>query len=130
MLSTRIDSPVGVSLCAAAIDIAGVSLAPDDTKAYLEFTIAHTWPAVTAYGTALHPGTVANSYSSLLHQVLNKGHLMRAYDQSKERNEIPRDHILGMVVGVEYPQAPVGGWRIGGAAAHIRAVASVVSQLR
>ena len=112
-------------MCAAAIDIAGVSLAPDDTKAYLEFTIAHTWPAVTVYGTALHPGTVANSYSSMLHQVLNKGHLMKAYDVSKDRNEIPRDHILGSIVAVEYPPAPLGGWRIGGAAPHIRAAAVV-----
>ena len=78
LLSTRLFSNLGVSLCANAIDIAGVQLVPDGTKAYLDYTIAHTWPAITAYGTALHPGTVANSYRSMLHQVFNKARLMKA----------------------------------------------------
>ena len=114
-----------MSLCANAIDIAGVQLVPDGTKAYLDYTIAHTWPAITAYGTALHPGTVANSYRSMLHQVFNKAHLMKGHDTSKEKDQIPRDHILGSIVGVEFPNEPGYGWRLGKDSPHIRAVAVV-----
>ena len=112
-LRTRIFSNLGVSLCANAIDIAGQHLMPDESKAYADFIIAHSFPVITAYGTAMHPGTVANSWSSMLHQVFNKAHLMKAYDTSKEKNEITRDHILGSIVAVEYPQTPAGGWRLG-----------------
>ncbi len=101
VLSTRLFSPVGLELCANVIDIAGVQFVPDDTKAYLDFTIAHTWPAITAYGSAMHPGTVAKSYQSMQHQVFNKAHLMKSYDTSKEKDQIPRDHILGTIVAVE-----------------------------
>jgi hypothetical protein len=128
ILKTRVFSNLGVSLCANAIDIAGMKLVPDESKAYAEFTISHAWPVVTAYGTALHPGTVANSWRSLVHQVFNEGHKMRAYDQSRERDQIGRDFILGTVVAVEYPGTPLGGWRLAperGSAPGIRAAAVI-----
>jgi hypothetical protein len=109
---TRIFSNLGVSLCANAIEIAGTKLVPDESKAYAEFNISHPWPVVTAYGTAMHPGTVANSWPSMVHQVFNLAHLMKAYDTSKEKNEIPRDYILGTIVAAEYPQTPLGGWKL------------------
>jgi len=126
-LRTRIFSNLGVSLCANAIDIAGQRLMPDPSKAYAEFSIAHAWPVVTAWGTAMHPGTVANSWPSMLHQVFNLAHLMKSYDTSKEKNEIPRDHILGSIVAVEYPATPAGGWRLSNhtAAPGIRAAAVI-----
>ncbi|HVM48372.1 MAG TPA: hypothetical protein VMU04_10110 [Candidatus Acidoferrum sp.] len=113
VLSTRIYSNLGVELCAnTVVDIAGERLTPDDTKAYAEFFIAHAFPVVTAHGTSLHPGTVANSFRSMRHQVFNRAHLMKAYDKSG-KGEIPRDHILGSIVAVEFPQTPGGGWRVG-----------------
>lgn len=124
-IRTRLFSNLGVSLCANAIEIAGQKLVPDASKAYVEFSISHAFPVVTAYGTALHPGTVANSWASMQHQVFNLAHMMRAYDGSKERNEIPRDYILGSIVGVEYPKAPMGGWKIAKDAPGIRAAAVI-----
>jgi hypothetical protein len=111
--STRIFSNLGVELCSHAIDIAGQHLMPDESKAYAEFQISHPWPAVTAYGTTMHPGTVANSWRSMLHQVFNLSHQMRAYDTSQERDQIPRDKILGAIVAAEFPNAAPGGiWRL------------------
>jgi hypothetical protein len=126
-LRTRIFSNLGVSLCANAIEIAGMKLLPDASKAYAEFSIAHTWPVVTAWGTSMHPGTVANSWPSMRHQVFNLAHLMKSYDSSPEKNEIPRDHILGSIVAVEFPPTPAGGWRLSNdaAAPGIRAAAVI-----
>lgn len=99
-------------MCANAIEVGGRQLVPDDTKAYCEFRFGYGFPVTTAYGTNLHPGTLANSWPSLVHQVFNLGHKMRAYDRTKERNEIPRDYILGLVVEAEFPKTPAGGWRV------------------
>ena len=101
-----------IELAGAAITIGKQTLVPDETKAYAEFRLAHGFTkssrVVTAYGTALHPGTVANSAASLNHQVFNLGHMMRSYDTSKDRDQIRRDYMLGTVVGVEYPPSPSG----------------------
>ncbi len=113
VLTTRLFSNLGVQLCANAIDVGGQRLIPDDSKAYAEFYISHAWPVETAYGTALHPGTIANSWRSMTHQMLNRAHMVKAYDTSKEKNEIARDYILGAIAAVEYPEAPMGGWRLG-----------------
>lgn len=105
----------GVSLCADnGIEIAGpppqrhkVRLTPDSSKAYLEFAISHSWPAITAFGTSIHPATVVRSYDSMLHQVFNLSHLMKEYsprDQHGkvvEKTAIPHDNILGGVAAVE-----------------------------
>ena len=112
--SERLYSPLGMEFCSAELEIAGQKLRPDDTKGYIEFRISHPWPVVTAYQTCMHPATVANSFASMHHQVFNLDHRMRAYDKSKERDEIPRDFILGSIVGVEFPQAPYGGWKMQG----------------
>lgn len=88
----------------------------DATKAYMRLKIAHAYTkgnrSVTAYGTAIHPGTLGNSYRSMLHQNLNYGHKIRSYDTSPERREIPRDYSLGSIVGVDYPTPPTLGWTI------------------
>jgi hypothetical protein len=121
-------------LCSAAIEIGGQRLEPDETKAYVQFKIAHAFTkanrAVTAYGTAFHPGTVANSFGSLLHQNLNYGHKLRAYDQTKERKEIPRDYSLGSVIAVDYPTTPTLGWTIEvDSAPHVSAAGVIHKQL-
>jgi hypothetical protein len=92
-----------------AVTCAGQTFEPDDTKAYVEFSLSHGFPVVTSDRTAIHPQVVANSYASLLHQVFNLGHAMRAYDPENT----PRDRLLGSVVAVEFPEAPgTGGWKV------------------
>ena len=49
--------------------------------------------------------------------------MMKAYDTSKEKNEITRDHILGSIVAVEFPQTPSDGWRMGQGSPFIHAAA-------
>jgi hypothetical protein len=132
ILNSRVWSTM--ELCGSAIEIAGMRLEPDDTKAYMQFKIGHAFTktnrAVTGYGTTFHPGTVANSYQSLLHQNLNYGHKLRSYDKSKERKEIPRDYSMGSIVAVEYPQAPTLGWTVEvDGAPHIRGAAVIHKQL-
>lgn len=83
------------------IEIGGQTLRPDAAKGYVEFLISHSFPVVTAHGFSLHAGTIANSSASMLHTVLNLGHLMRFYD----KENIPRDRILGAIVGLEYLRA-------------------------
>ncbi len=108
----------------SAIEIMGQKLLPDSSKAYIEFYLAHAFPVTTIDSTAMHPQVVANSYRSMLHQVFDLGHIMRAYNPE----ENPRDRILGAIVGVEFPNTPIGGWKVQGdksQAPGIRAVASV-----
>ena len=45
------------------MDIGGMHLVPDSSKAYTKFVISHGLPMRTAYGTALHPGTVDTALS-------------------------------------------------------------------
>lgn len=112
----RLFSDLRVSLCAddVVMELGGQKLRPDDSKAYVKFLISHGYPSVTAYTTALHPGTVAKSHGSMLHQVFNLSHLMRANDSSPDKTDIPRDYILGAIVAVELanPVTPAGGWQI------------------
>lgn len=111
-----------VQLCAdRGIEIAGQTLVPDKCRAYVECHLSHAFPVTTSDGTALHPQVVANSHRSMLHQVFNFNHLMRSYDPE----EIPRDRILGSVAAVEFPNTPIGGWKVQGkraSAPGIRAV--------
>ena len=109
-----------IALCGeSVIELAGQKFTPDQSKAYAKFTLARGFPVVTAYGTCLHAGTVANSYASMLHQVLDYDHKIRAYnpkknDGSKEdENKIARDHVIGTIVAVDFPRAPMGGWKLG-----------------
>ncbi len=101
----------GVAICqqtTEAIEIAGQKLIPDETKGYIEFKFSHSFPVVNAYGQALHPNVIAMSYNSLLHQPLDFEHQVVAYDREK----IHHDKILGSVVAVEFPRAPMGGWKM------------------
>lgn len=99
---------------------------PDKTTAYVECFLSHSFPVVTLDETALHPQVVANSYRSMLHKVFDLAHLMKSYDP---RNK--RDHILGTIVAVEFPETPEGGWKVQGDKAKapgIRAVACMHKQ--
>lgn len=87
---------------------------PDDTKGYLRFQMAHGFPNVLAYGTALTAQTVANSFASLLHQPFDYEHQIAAYHddpEGKKPNHVT-DRILGSVVAVDFPRMPSGGWKI------------------
>lgn len=94
-----------------AIEINGQRLVADKTKAYVEFRAAHAFPVITAYNSAFHAGTVANSFLSMRHQVFNFRHQMQQYFKNTEA-EVREDRILGSIVEVEFPRAPGGGWRL------------------
>jgi len=104
------------------ISIAGRTFRPDEDSAYVDFRLGHAFPVTTLYKSGIHPQVVANSYASLANKVFNLGHVMRQYDPKNN----PRDLILGTVVAVEFPETPVGGWKVQGdrrQAPGIRAVA-------
>jgi hypothetical protein len=125
-LSARLWSPV--TLHANTIACGGRTWEPDEATAYCEFKLAHGFPCISAYGTAVHPGTVANSYLSLVGKPINYAHMMRVNDRSKDKDEIRRDYILGAVMAAEFPQAPLGGWKMGNdreQSPGIRAVGSI-----
>lgn len=102
-----------VALHGAVIELGGEKFTPDATKAYGEFAICHGFPVTTAYGTCFHPGTVANAFNSLKHQVVDYDHQLQVHDRSKNKDAIREDKILGFVAAVEYPRTPVGGWKLG-----------------
>jgi hypothetical protein len=77
----------------------GQRFEPDDTKAYVECRISHSFPSVLFYGSALHPQVIQNSYQTMLHQKVDLMHLVKVYDKDK----ISRDRIVGSVVAVEFP---------------------------
>lgn len=118
--SISISKAFGVSFCSKrAIEIAGVTLTPDEDNALVEFYLSHAFPVTTSYRTGIHPQVVANSYHSLKHKVFNLAHLMKSYGN-------PVDRILGTIVAVEFPPTPAGGWKVQAdraAAPGIRAVA-------
>lgn len=125
-MSTRVHSSVSgsLALCAGALKLDGLDLVPDPTKAYFEFSVAHAFPKFTAYKMGMHPAVIANSFATMRHQMFNLGHLVRFYDAEN----IARDRIIGCVVGVEFPKAPMGGWKLPGKNEEppfIRAAASV-----
>lgn len=95
-------------LCDVGLEVGGQKFVPDETKAYAEIKLSHSWPVRTYYGEALHPATVARSYSTLLHQPVNRDHQMRVHDPAS----IVRDRIVGAVVAVEFPPGPPTGWRL------------------
>jgi hypothetical protein len=114
LIREREFSKLGMELAAAAMPWPGHpgrQLVPDETKAYCRFEICYAWPVRTAYGAAFHPGTLANSRDSMLHQVFNRGHKMKANAAAEDR-DATRDENFGAIVGVDYPAAPLGGWKI------------------
>lgn len=113
-----------VHFAEGTIECGGLTLVPDATKAYVEFRLAHAFPVMSKDRTAFHPQVVDNSHASMLHQVFNLAHLMKANET--EDNAIARDRILGSIVAVEYPRTPAMGWACQekrSAAPGIRAVA-------
>ena len=102
-----------IALCGAAIKIGSETLIPDKTKAYAEFHVARAAPVITAYGTMLHPGTLANSWRSMHDQLFELNHKIRSYDATPDKTVNPRDYALGTVVAVEIsPMSMMGGWRM------------------
>lgn len=105
-----------IALCGAeGLDFHGTRLVPDDTKAYLEFAISHSYPVVTAYGTGLEAGTIRNSHASMLHQVFNLLHEMKAYHPDRE---MKGDRIIGSVVAEHLMEGPQGTYIHGAAVIH------------
>lgn len=102
---------------ADGLDWDGQRLKPDDTKGYVEFRISHALPVITAYGCALDPGTITNSFVSMQHQVVNLGHQMKAYHPD---DDLRGDRIVGSVVGVKLVNGSMSG-----APAHIHGVAVI-----
>ena len=100
-----------VALNSAALELNGQTFVPDSTKAYAAFTLARGFPVVTAYGTCVHPGTVANCFQSMTHQLVDYDHQMKAYGTDKK--PIRDDNIIGTVVAVDFPKKPYGGWKLG-----------------
>jgi hypothetical protein len=98
---------------------------PDQSTAYVQFQLSHAFPVVTKDKTGIHPQVVANSYQSLRNKVFNLAHIMRAYNPE----QFARDRILGMIVAVEFPEAPAGGWAVNYEkenAPGIKAVAAII----
>lgn len=115
----------------AGIELGGRVFTPDETKAYAEVRLCHGFPVITAYGTHFHPGTVANSFASLEGQMVNYDHKLKIH--STDKNEIREDQIMGYVAGVEFPNAPAGGWKMGldkAASPGIRAVLGIFKNAR
>lgn len=102
---------------------------PDESKAYMQFSIQHAMPSVagpTMKGNflAYHPAVIERSHRGLLHQQLDLEHRIKRYDPEK----IPRDRIIGAIVHAKFPPSPPMGWQIGDdaqAAPAIRAVAAI-----
>jgi hypothetical protein len=113
-----------VALNAAALPLNGETFTPDGTKAYAAFRLAHSFPTVDAYGCCRHPGVVAASHASLRHQPVNYNHQMKKYGTDK--NPIRDDNTLGTVVAVNYPPAPVGGWKLSKATENLPAIQGVM----
>lgn len=99
-----------------AVTVGGETLTPNGGRGYVVMQLCHAWPSVTAYGTALHPRTIAACYGSLKGQVFNLGHRMKSYLTPEQLRALPageqRDMMLGSIQAVEFPPAPAGGWQL------------------
>lgn len=104
------------------IEFNGQKFTPDGTKGYFTFSLSHGFPVRTRYGTGIHPAVTAASYQSLLHQNINWEHHIKVYHDAPGKDNHITDRVLGSVVAVGYPQAPVGGWKIGSSTPGIEAV--------
>jgi hypothetical protein len=108
-MSQKIASVAGELLtCAAKIKVDGQTFQPDGFTAFLEVELSHALPVRTCTGQAIHPSVLAKSFRSLQFKPVSINHLVRSYD----RENIQRDRIVGMVVAVEIPNEPAGGWKV------------------
>lgn len=120
---------------------------PDDTKAFMEIDICHTYPDYLGpvamdtgdRGVAVNnlccffPDTLEVSHESLLFQQVNLRHILSFYG-SKDA-PIQSDKIIGCVVATSVPRKPVmKGWRVPGnaegATACIRACVVIFKMAR
>jgi len=99
----------GLMLAGGTIAPQGTKLYPDSHRAYLDFRLAHAFPVVSTYATSFHPGTLKNSFASMLHQQFNYGHQIREYYKDR-KEDVREDRILGAIIAVGYPREPMGGW--------------------
>jgi hypothetical protein len=90
---------------AEGLTINGQTWRPDPNKAYVEGFMSHAFPSVTKTRCGIMPGVIARSYPTLAHKWVNFNHEMKGYGKN-------RDRITGCVVGVEFPDEPVGGWQV------------------
>lgn len=103
--SAIVSSPA-FALCGdEGMEFAGTRYVPDVTKGYFDFHISHGL-VVTAYGTAIDPGTIRNSFASMKHQVINLMHEMKAYHP--ERENMKGDRVVGTVLDVRLVAMPDG----------------------
>lgn len=81
---------------------------PDESKGYFEWVLATGFPdGRTQYGWGLHPQVVANSYTSIMHQMVDWEHHRQANDPKYD------DRFLGSVVAASFPPPPNGmKWRL------------------
>lgn len=113
LVRSELVSDRALTLCEGALEmiVEGVRMKfePNETLAYLEGAISHSFPVVTVYGCALHAGTVLNSYRSLLRQVFNRDHRMAEYYKgTPEEDKVREDWIIGCVAGVEFHKPATG----------------------
>ena len=96
----------------AASPFAGRGYAPDEHKAYMQFRIGRSFPnvagpAMSGNYSGMTPTVLERNHGSLVDQQINLEHRIRAYDPQS----IPRDRIIGAVVGTSFPKAPgYQGW--------------------
>jgi hypothetical protein len=114
---TRDLNPDGSVTASASEPFVNLGYNPDKWKAYMEFDIVHTLPAILGpvsegFYCCWMPQTVAASHGSLQHQQVNLNHLLRAY-ASSPMDKIAKDRIVGCVVATYFPPEPFGGWKIG-----------------
>lgn len=86
----------------------------DESKAYIEFDICHTLPAVAGpvqLGNFIgyFPSTLEASHASLVHQQFNLRHMLKFY--GSEKQPIHKDRIIGCIVASKVPRKPFKGWR-------------------
>jgi hypothetical protein len=90
----------------AGLTVGGETFRPDPNIAYVEGVMSHAFPSVTKTRCGIMPAVIDRSYRSLRHKWVNFNHAMKTYGKSA------RDRITGCVVAVEFPDAPLGGWKV------------------
>lgn len=100
-----------------SIEIGGQKLTPDFATAYVDFRVSYALSKagrpITAYNSAFHAGTVANSFRTMRHKVFNFRHQMVQNGRDVDAELATReDRILGTILEVEFPRTPPGGWQL------------------
>lgn len=106
---------------------ATMGFVPDQWKAFMEFDICHTLPAVlgpvqAGNYIAFQPETIAASYASLCFQQLNLRHAIRQYSVDAGNEDVSRDRIVGCIVMTGVPRKPMNGYGTSQICIHATAV--------